>query len=162
MYKIMPQVTKLVDKLIPKIECEDLLDVGIGDGETIKTILPFFKIKKLYGCDPSCKPENTIIAEQAKYEDSNYFNQSFDLITFFDSLACYYKKDGEEILDHAIEQAKKMVIVWTPDGYYPYPPFQSCWHAEDFLNRGFSVYKAKDIHQGPPTIGSGLLTWLIK
>jgi hypothetical protein len=158
----MPQVTSIINRLIPTIECDTCLDVGIGDGETIGTIIPHFRVKDLYGCDPSCKPENTVLVEQVKYDDSSYFEQSFDLITFFDSLACYYKIDGEKILDHAIEKATKMVIVWTPDGYYPYEPFKSCWHAGDFLKRGFSVYIAKDIHQGPPTIASGLLAYLIK
>jgi len=159
---IMPQITKIIDRVIPKIECQNCFDVGIGDGETIGTIIPFFGVKDLYGCDPSCKPTNTVLAEQVKYEDSSYYEQSFDLISFFDSLPCYYKIDGEKILDHAISKTNKLLIVWLPDGYYPYEPFKSCWHAEDFLKRGFCVYRAIDIHQGPPTIASGLLAYLIK
>lgn len=157
----MPQVTNIINRLIPTIECDTCLDVGIGDGETIRTIIPHFRVNHLYGCDPEL-PKEDICCEKKKYEDSSYFEQSFDIITFFDSLACYYKIDGEKILDHSIEKAKRMVIVWTPDGYYPYEPFKSCWHAEDFLKRGFSVYRAREIHQGPPTIASGLLAYLIK
>lgn len=157
----MPQVTDIVRRLIPPIKCESCLDIGIGDGETIRSIVSHFMVMDLFGTDPSTTIEAPNV-EVKKYDESRFYTEKFDLITLFDSLPCYYKIDGEKILDHIIENANKLVIAWLPDGYYPYEPFKSCWHAEDFLKRGFCVYRATNIHQGPPTIGSGLLCYLIK
>lgn len=158
----MPQVTNLVEKLVPHIKAETLLDVGIGDGETILSMLGFFGQPFVYGCDP-VEPAPKCLTnyewEGKPYHESKFYDKPVDIITFFDSLACYTKSMGAKILDNAVEKSKKMTLVWTPDGYYPYPPFQSCWHAEDFLERGFSVYRAKNIHQGPPEVASGLLAW---
>ena len=156
----MPQVTGLVSRLVPKLEVKTLLDIGIGDGETIASMLPHFGNPFVYGCDPDriAELQNSQV-EKAKYEESRFFGEMYDVITSFDSLACYTKPDGLAILEHMEAQAKQLVVIWTPDGYYPYPPFKSCWHADDFLNRGFCVYRAKDIHQGPPIVASGLLAW---
>jgi len=157
---MMPQVTGLVDKYVPKIKCETALDVGIGDGETIKTMLPFFEKPELFGCDPIEIPKGVhICIEKKPYHESKYYEQEFDLITFFDSLACYQKDEGERHLEHAMSKARKLILVWTPNCYYPYEPFRSGWHAEDFLKRGFCVYQAVGIHQGPPMVADGLLAW---
>jgi hypothetical protein len=159
----MPQVTNLVSKLLPRIEAETLLDIGCGDGETILSMMHLWKQPFLFACDPEESPKTMTNYEFEKkpYHESSFYNRAVDISTCFDSLACYYKSDGEDILQHIVENTKKMVVIWTPDGYYPYPPFKSCWHAEDFLSRGFCVYRAKDIHQGPPTVASGLLAWKV-
>jgi len=159
----MPQVTNLISKLVPGIKAEFLLDIGIGDGETITTILPHFGNPVLYGCDPVDLPSLGVNywIEKAPYHESTFYEKDFDVITLLDSLPCYHKDKGEQILDHAVEKSRKLTLVWCPDGYYPYPPFQSCWHPEDFLKRGFSLYRATNIHQGPPMVASGLLAWRI-
>lgn len=157
----MPQVTGLVGRFVPKVQAKTLLDIGVGDGETITSMLEFWGTPMVSCCDPEVVPRGDFQHhyERGMYHESPFYDQSFDIITSFDSLACYTKPDGEKILDHMVEKATKLVVIWTPDDYYPYPPFQSSWHPEDFLNRGFCLYKAVNIHQGPPIVASGLLAW---
>ena len=161
----MPQVTKLVGLYVPKIQCETVLDIGIGDGETIGSIAPMFGVKKIYGVEPSGRSLGRIKIEaevdNVIYEKSKYFQESFDLITLFDSLACW----NIELLSN------KLVLIWTPECYYPYNEtdvegahayFQSGWHASELLDRGYSVFKAINIHQGPPIAANGILAWKLK
>ena len=163
----MARVTQLIKQLIPTTECSSLLDIGIGDGGTIKEIAPLFSVKEIYGVENLIDPtqhkleDPNIKVDFKPYETSEYYDTEFDAITLFDSLPCYNKDKGIEILTKVEEKAKKLIIVWLPDGFYPYPPFHSCWHAEDFLSRGYCVYKAINFHQGPPMVASGLLAWKI-
>ena len=146
------------------METKTLMDVGTGDGETIATMLPFFGNPFVYWCDPDLVPSKiptNFDGDIAAYHESKFYDKEVDITTFFDSLACYNKEEGMKYLLHAIEKSK-MVICWGPDDYYPYAQFKSAWHAEDFLNLGFSVYKAVNIHEGPPIKASGLLCWRIK
>lgn len=165
-YGTVPQVTKLVYALTPKVQAKELLDIGIGDGDTIASMVPLWDNPFVFGCDPEVQPERigdvSCEWQKSTYDESRFFENEYDVITFFDSLACYMKPRGEEILEHAMGKAKKLLVVWTPCGYYPYPPFKSCWHPEDFLKRGFCVYQAKDIHQGPPVVADGLLAWKVR
>lgn len=161
----MPQVTNLINKLVPKLEAKTLLDIGIGDGETIRTLLHHFGNPTVYGCDPVEIPKNWEPQGHwfslTRYDNSPFYEETYDVITLLDSLPVYNKDVGERILDHVVEKSRRITIIWCPSGYYPYPPFNSCWHVEDFLKRGFCVYLAKNIHQGPPMVADGILAWKI-
>lgn len=89
-------------------------------------------------------------------QESSVWNNNFDLITVMDSIQYYNKPDGEKVLDNVLRTGK-IVIIFTPDGYYPDQGARSCWHKEEFEKKGMKVIIADGFHQGPPYPNSPIL-----
>ena len=157
------------------VESKSWLDVGCGDGVACTTMELNRFISYKVGVDPKAwvndnekdpkalfTDETDWIKYRVKYnEDCPIWNDHFDIVTCLDTIEHLPKEEGETWLDHFEEVADRLIIIFTPDGFLPQGPEQgekfdelekhrSGWEAEDFLKRGYCVYRTpKDFHHNP-------------
>lgn len=152
------------------------LDVGCGNGIAC-TMLDFnYDIPHKVGVDVKAweSGPDWVLHRTAYDENCPVWNEKFDIVTCLDVIEHLTKENGEKWLDHFEEIANNLIIIFTPDGFLPQGPEQdpkfdewerhlSGWEAEDFLKRGYCVWRTpKDFHHNPTgVIGdwSALLAW---
>ena len=146
------------------------LDIGTGNGNTACSHPYYNKIPNKTGIDTKIPlksfhgSEWEIIKEEYK-EGCSVWDREFQLVTMFDIIEHYSKEDGIKILNH-LEKTTKLIIVFTPNGYYKIEGPQwdkwdlhKCgWETEEFLNKGYTVKLLKDFHED----GDALLAWKYK
>lgn len=153
---------------------ESWLDIGCAEGLVAQEWRNFQAIPRKIAVDPGVFQEDLDRGKVFQFLDekwekvqefynpsSRLWNQDFDLITAMDMLQYYYKPEGEEVLENLLSHAKKLLIVWTPQGYYPHEGHVSCYHEEDFIKRGMEIRIAEGFHEGPPIKGNGLLAYKV-
>lgn len=139
------------------------LDVGCGNGIACTTMELNRFIPRKVGVDPKAwesGPDWTL--HRTLYnEDCPVWNESFDIVTCLDTLEHLPKEEGEKWLDHFEKVANKLIIIFTPNGFLPQGPEQdpkfdelekhhSGWEVEDFLKRGYCVWRTpNDFHHNP-------------
>ncbi len=159
------------------------LDVGGGDGVASTTMELNFKVfhdsngQRKICVDPKgweSGPDWHIIRKPFD-EHCGVWNDKFDVVSCLDTIEHLTKGEGEKWLDQFEKMAERLIIIFTPDGYLPQGPEQdpdkfdswekhhSGWEAEDFLKRGYCVYRTpKDFHHNPTgVVGDfgALLAW---
>jgi len=168
--------------LVPTTPISSWLDVGGGNGIASTTMELNFKVfhgekgQRKVCVDPKGweSGEDWRIIRELYNEYCSVWNDHFDVVSCLDTIEHLTKKEGEKWLDHFEEVADRLIIIFTPDGFLPQGPEQgekfdelekhrSGWEAEDFLKRGYCVYRTpKDFHHNPTgVIGDfgALLCW---
>ena len=156
-------------------ECKTWLDIGCGDGTTCTTMQLNWLPDKT-GIDPKpweSGPDWKLIKGIYKPDCEIWYNH-FDIITALDVIEHLTREEGERLLEHLEKVADKLIILQTPDGFLPQGPLQdpkfdewdthrSGWKAEDFLSRGYCVWRTPlDFHHNPTGLlgdWSALLVW---
>jgi len=168
---------------VPETPITSWLDVGGGNGIASTTMDLNFKVfhdsngQRKVCVDPKGweSGRDWKIIRELYNEDCSVWNDHFDVVSCLDTIEHLPKEEGEKWLDHFEEVADRLIIIFTPDGFLPQGPEQdpekfdelekhrSGWCAEDFLKRGYCVYRTpKDFHHNPTgVIGdwSALLCW---
>ena len=146
-------------------------DIGSGNGLVAQEWRHLQNIPRKVAFDPGTYAEELngrkvfdfLDPQWEKREQKFDFpNELFSLVTVMDMIQYLYKPDGEKLLDWLDEHATKMIVIWTPDGFYPCAAHVSCWHEEEFKKRGYTTAIAEKFHTGPPIVGNGLLAWKMK
>lgn len=169
-------------ELVPEGPIESWLDVGGGNGIASTTMELNFKVfhgekgQRKVCVDPKgweSGPDWKVIRTTYD-EDCPVWDDHFDVVTCLDTIEHVEKEEGEKWLDHFEEIADRLIIIFTPCGFLPQGPEQgdkfdewerhrSGWEVEDFLNRGYSVYKTPDdFHHNPTGVEgdwSAILAW---
>lgn len=157
-------IDKLLSLQLPTTAYGTYLDIGTGDGNVACSHPYYAKIPNKTGIDPQRPlklfhhPSWTLLKEAYK-EGCSVWENEYDLITLYDIIEHYTKEEGTKILDH-IEQKGKLIVIFTPSGFYPqdgneWDSHKCGWTAQEFLDRGYSVHLLKDFHEK----GDALFAW---
>lgn len=171
----MARVNSIVTKFVPyNSQWRSWLDIGTAEGLVAQEMIGYTSMPKKVAMDAGLYPDDLDRGELFQFLDKtwekvkqNYgpgvtqWTQEYDVITLMDSLQYFQKTEAETLLDHLDHVARRVIVVWTPDGLYPHSGHESGWKGEEFLDRGYCVRKEIGFHQGPPQIGNGLLAWKI-
>lgn len=157
-----------------KFDFSSWLDVGPGNGLVAQEWRELNDIVRKVAVDPGEDPNLLDGGEVFQHldegwekfqeyykEGSQAWDQEFDLVTMMDVIPYYMKPEGERVLDNLIKNTKKLLVIFTTDGYYPENWHISCWHAEDFEKRGMKTIILPTFHAGPPIPGDGLIAYKI-
>ena len=158
-------IDKLLGLVLPTDGYKSWLDIGTGDGNTCCSHPYYDKIEHKVGIDPQetvrklHSPDFKVLRESYD-EKSSVWNEKFDLVTMFDLLEHYKKPDALKLLKHLDEITNKMLIIFTPKGFYyqggnEWDSHKSGWEPEELLELGFSVHLLKDFHEE----GDALFAW---
>ena len=168
----MARINNLISQFIPYNNTwRSWLDIGTGNGLVAQEMRGFNSMPRKIAMDAGSFPED-VQEGMGHYLDASWekihenftqngklWNETFDVVTLMDVIQYYPKPDATVLLDHLDEIVRHLIVIWTPDGLYPHPGHVSGWVADEFLDRGYSVYRAIGFHQGPPQVGNGLLAW---
>lgn len=135
-------------------EYQSLLDVGCGASPLLKTTCDHIPVTvgvDAHEASIRLSREMGIHDEYVRMDIldiADYFGpDSFDVVVALDVVEHFERADGARLL-HAVETvARRLVIVFTPNGFLPQPalednPWQvhrSGWRVEDFEARGYDV-----------------------
>jgi len=169
--------------LVPTTPVESWLDVGGGNGEASTQMSLNSKIPTKVCVDPKAWVNDLeLLGEETDWKKYRVkynnrcpaWKEDFDIITCLDTIEHVDKKTGEKWLDNFEKHAKRLIIVFTPNGFLPQGPEQgekfdkleehvSGWEVEDFLSRGYCVYRTPgDFHHNPTGIEgdwAAILAW---
>jgi SAM-dependent methyltransferase len=140
--------------------CTSALEVGCGDGNMLRRLphctprtgieifAPYVKLDH-----PSNAGINFIFGDALDYLP-RVQSSSYDLVLLMDIVEHFRKEDGWTVLRHADRIARKLVLLWIPEGLdpqskehycseqYAYQPYQdhlSQWWREELEAFGFDV-----------------------
>ena len=175
--------------LVPEQPAKTWLDVGSGNGEACTTMDLNWMLddrtegQRKVAVDPKTwESDDDRAGRRNDWEkhrmlyDENcpVWNDHFDIVTCLDTIEHLQKEEGERWLDHFEEVADRLIIIFTPCGFLPQGPEQgdkfdelerhlSGWEVEDFMKRGYCVYRTpNDFHHNPTGVEgdwAAILAW---
>lgn len=133
---------------------DSLLDVGCGASSPLQA--PCARIRRTVGVDAHVESirRSGALGIHDEYvcmdilDIADHFGpNSFDVVAALDVVEHFEKPDGSRLLQACETVARRLVIVFTPNGFLPQPalennPWQvhrSGWGVEDFEARGYDV-----------------------
>lgn len=140
-----------------------VLDVGCGDGEFMLKVNPDKKYDvvglDLYKPDLK-KAKKTGVYKKVIFSDLRkikllrkvrFKNNSFDVVLASQVIEHISKKEGLKVISTLEKLAKRKVIIFTPNGFVPFDPFdviddnplqvhKSGWEIEEMRRYGYKVY----------------------
>ena len=138
-------------------ETKTVLDVGCGDGEFMLKVNPDKKYE-VVGID-LFKPNIKIAKQKGVYKKVilsdlrkiNFKKKSFDVVLASQVIEHISKKEGLKMISVIEKIAKKRIIIYTPNGFAPFDPFEvvdknplqvhkSGWGVEEMRRYGYKVY----------------------
>jgi len=144
--------------------CKTVLDLGCGGDSPFASISKNFYSVGVDAFEPSIEEAKKLGIHNEHFLmdvmdiDKKFPENSFDCVLLTDLIEHLEKKDGVLLLEKMEKIAKKKIVIFTPEGFFPQGehfnnPFQvhkSGWNTEEMRGYGFHV------------IGFGGLKWLGK
>lgn len=143
---------------------ESILDIGSGTGVLLEKyeaeVVVGLEIHRPYLVHRKYRAPHIIpLNADATEMESLFLPDSFDAVTFIDSLEHFTAQDGRRMLSMAETVARRCVAVFTPRGYFPqagvdhyhlngekYQKHLSGWEVQDLTGLGYSVIVLKGYH----------------
>lgn len=146
----MARITRIVNESIDYLdEINSWLDIGTGDGSLVTALKwePF--VNKKYYVEKEGVPNNL----GQTWKRIHDFGGPYDLITMFDVIEHYEKKDGIVLLEGFAKRSKHSII-FTPEGFFPqkgtkenpHMEHLSGWEVYDFENLGYNIHVLGKFH----------------
>jgi Methyltransferase domain len=152
-------ITEHVEQIVQRGDCRTALDIGCG---VSSFLTPFRPGLRTVGLDAF---EGAIVEARRRQLHDDYVladilgtspetiiqragGQPFDMVTLFDVIEHFPKRQGYEMLERCEHLTSKYIIVHTPSGFLEQGPedgneFQrhlSGWFPHDFEGMGYNVY----------------------
>lgn len=150
----MARITGIANQMIDFYEpINTWLDIGSGDGKVISELKWFDTVKEAHYIEAPNMPDLTY-SNWNRLPSLADATGTYDLITMFDVIEHYTKKDGYQILKK-IRTLGKHLILFTPESFFPqegtaenpYMEHLSGWFIKDFENHGiYNVLRLEDFH----------------
>jgi hypothetical protein len=149
----MARITQVINDTITYVDNIDKwLDIGTGDGSLVKELKwePFATEKNYM------EKEGVPNSLGDSWKRIKKLKEPYDLVTMFDVIEHYNKKDGLVLLE-GFNKRSKHVIVFTPEGFFPqdgtkenpYMEHLSGWEIYEFENLGYSTKLLSNFHFHP-------------
>ncbi|MFH1454837.1 MAG: methyltransferase domain-containing protein [bacterium] len=133
--------------------CKTVLDLGCGGDSPFAAISKNFYSVGIDAFEPSIKTakelgiHNEYFLMNVMDIDKKFSANSFDCILLTDLIEHLEKKDGILLIEKMQKIAKKKIVIFTPNGFYPQGefynnPFQvhkSGWDPKEMKERGYKV-----------------------
>lgn len=154
-----PTADHYIERLLRPGDCHIALDIGCGSNSQLSKFRPRLKTAGIDAFDKAIEMARAknlhdyyLVADIMALEPQEILHRfgvkQFDLVTLFDVIEHFPKRQGFELLERCEQLTSKYVMVQTPNGFLeqgpefnnPYQRHLSGWFQHDFEGLAYTVY----------------------